>query len=84
MPPRTPPSPDPRSTLRAVAGFVCFVLGLSLSLVGFVRLISVLDAGGYGTRAMTTSLIFLGVAGAFLSTGIATLIWDIARRYEKH
>ena len=32
---------------------------------------------------MRYALVILGVAGAMLSAGIATLIWDIAKRYER-
>jgi hypothetical protein len=42
----------------------------------------VLEGGGYGTTAMRTSLVILGFAGALLAAGIATLIWEIAKRYE--
>ena len=55
---------------------------MALALVGFVRLVTVLEGGGYGTSAMRGALIVLGVSGASFSAGIATLIWDISKRYE--
>jgi hypothetical protein len=61
---------------------VLIVVALTTAVVGFVRLITVLDGGGYGTSAMRLALIALGVAGAFLAGGIATIIWDLAKRYE--
>jgi hypothetical protein len=42
----------------------------------------VLERGGYGTPAVRDALIVLGVAGALLAAGIATVIWDISKRYE--
>ena len=51
-------------------------------LIGFVRLIRLLEGGGYGTPAMRGALVILGVAGALFATGIATVIWDVAKRYE--
>ena len=53
-----------------------------MAVIGFVRLITVLEGGGYGTPPMRQALLILGTAGAFLASGIATLIWDIAKRYE--
>jgi hypothetical protein len=45
-------------------------------------LFSILDAGGYGTPAMRTALVLLGIAGGCLATGVATLIWEVSKRYE--
>lgn len=75
--------PDTGSTLRLILGSVAFVLGIALSVFGFLRLIVVLDGGGYGTSAMRTALVILGAAGSFLAAGIATLIWDFAKRHER-
>ena len=58
------------------------MVAVGIAVIGFARLFGILEAGGYGTPAMRNALIVLGVAGAFLATGIATLIWDIAKRYE--
>lgn len=82
MPPKPPPR-DSGSTLRLVAGLVMLMLGFALALTGFLRLVIVLEGGGYGTSAMTTALVVLGAAGACFSTGIATLIWHVAKRYER-
>ena len=70
------------STVRLLIGAALTILALSLAVIGFVRLITVLESGGYGTTAMRTALILLGTSGAFLAAGIATLIWDISKRYE--
>jgi uncharacterized membrane protein YuzA (DUF378 family) len=83
-PPRLPDRrPDPGSTLRLVAGLVFFIVALAVAVIGFSRLFNVLEAGGYGTPAMRTALVLLGIAGACLATGVATLIWEIAKRYER-
>jgi uncharacterized membrane protein YuzA (DUF378 family) len=78
------PSRDPGtgSTLRLLIGATLTVAALTTALMGFVRLVRVLEGGGYGTTAMRTSLVILGFAGALLAAGIATLIWEIAKRYE--
>ena len=71
------------SMLRLLIGSVLIIVALAVTLIGFIRLIRVLEGGGYGTSAMRGALITLGIAGALLSSGIATVIWDIAKRYEK-
>ncbi len=70
------------STLRVLAGVTLLVVGLAGATIGFVRLTTVLDSGGYGTPPMRYALFGLGAAGASLGAGIATLIWDIAKRFE--
>ena len=70
------------STVRLVIGAGLVVVAIATALVGFVRLITVLESGGYGTTAMRTALFVLGTAGACFAAGIATLIWEIAKRYE--
>lgn len=76
------PRPDAGSTLRLVIGGVLFVAGIALAVFGFLRLVLVLDRGGYGTTQMVVALVILGLSGATLSAGIATVIWDMAKRYE--
>ena len=66
-----------------IAGTVLVITGVALALVGFVYLVSVLDSGGYGTSSMRNALVVLGASGASLAAGVATLIWDVAKRYEK-
>lgn len=75
-------TPGEGSAVRIVAGLVFTIVAIALAMIGFVRLFSVLEAGGYGSGQMRQALVILGVAGACLATGIATLIWDIAKRYE--
>ncbi|HUE90403.1 MAG TPA: hypothetical protein VMO26_30325 [Vicinamibacterales bacterium] len=77
-----PPS-DEGSALRLLAGLVFTIVALAAAAIGFSRLFAVLEAGGYGTPAMRTSFVVLGIAGACLATGIATLIWDISKRFER-
>jgi hypothetical protein len=80
----TAPSPTQGegSTIRLLIGLVLIVAALSGMLIGFVRLIRLLEAGGYGTPLMRSVLVLLGGAGALFAAGIATVIWDIAKRYE--
>lgn len=78
-----PPRPSDRgSTLRLLTGLVFTIVAMATAAIGFSRLFNLLEAGGYGTPAMRTALVILGVAGACLATGIATLIWEISKRYE--
>jgi hypothetical protein len=74
---------DQGSTLRLLAGLVFTIIAMAVAVIGFSRLFTLLEAGGYGTPAMRTALVMLGVAGACLATGIATLIWEISKRYER-
>ena len=82
MTPPPPRSSDEGSALRLIAGLVFTIVAMATAVIGFSRLFTLLEAGGYGTPSMRTSLVILGVAGACLATGIATLIWEISKRYE--
>ena len=76
------PSQDEGSLIRLLIGVALIVAALTGILIGFVRLIRLLEGGGYGTPAMRNALAVLGGAGALFAAGIATVIWDIAKRYE--
>jgi hypothetical protein len=78
----TPPQPPGGSVLRLLTGVMLMIVALTIATVGFLQLIRVLDGGGYGSPAMRQALIVLGSAGACLAAGVATLIWDISKRYE--
>jgi hypothetical protein len=78
----TPSRKNEGSSIRLLLGSVLIIAALATMLIGFVRLIRLLEGGGYGTPAMRTALAILGVSGAFFATGIATVIWDISKRYE--
>ena len=82
LPPPIDPRRDSGSTIRLLTGVVLIVMALTTAVLGFVRLISILDSGGYGTSSMRWALTILGMAGAFLAGGVATLIWEISKRYE--
>jgi hypothetical protein len=71
------------SVLRLVTGGLLVIVALAVAAFGFTSLVGVLDGGGYGTTAMRNALTMLGVAGACLAGGIATVIWDVAKRYEE-
>jgi len=58
------------------------IVAMTAALVGFIRLMAVLDGGGYGTTDMRIALFVMGIAGALFAAGTATVIWDIAQRYE--
>ena len=79
---RMPPPTARGSILGLLIGVVLIVVALATVLIGFVRLITLLEAGGYGTPAMRTAFVVLGIAGALLAAGIATVIWDVGKRYE--
>ena len=76
------PRPEGGSTVRVIIGAGLVVAAMATAVIGFVRLVTVLEAGGYGTGPMRTALVILGVAGACFAGGIATLIWDVSKRYE--
>lgn len=82
---RPTPPPVPRaggSGWRLLAGALLLIIALAAATYGFVTLVRVLDGGGYGTPAMRHALAILGLAGACLAGGIATVIWDLSKRYE--
>lgn len=68
--------------IRLLIGILLCVSALVTAVYGFLRLAGVLEQGGYGTPAVRDALIVLGTAGALLAGGIATIIWDISKRYE--
>ena len=70
------------SSVRLIIGSVLAVGSVLTAVFGFVTLIRTLEGGGYGTPAMRQALFILGAAGAGLGAGIATIIWDISKRYE--
>lgn len=82
MTPEPEQSAGEGSLLRVLAGVVMIIVALTAATLGFVRLVNILDGGGYGTTSMRQALIIIGVAGGLLAGGVATLIWDIAKRYE--
>ena len=69
--------------MRFLAGVLLVLVALGVTVYGFFHLAGVLEQGGYGTPAMRGALGVLGFAGALLSAGIATIIWDISKRYER-
>ena len=68
--------------MRLVLGMLLIVVAILVTVYGFFNLASVLEQNGYGTPAMRGALGVLGLAGALLASGIATVIWDISKRYE--
>jgi hypothetical protein len=66
-----------------MVGFVLFFGSLIVAVFGFARLVDVLDRGGYGTPPMRDALLIIGGAGAGLAGGLATVIWDVAKRFER-
>jgi hypothetical protein len=68
--------------IRLGIGVLLCATALITTVYGFLRLAGVLEQGGYGTPAVRGALVVLGAAGAMLAGGIATIIWDISKRYE--
>lgn len=60
---------------------VLLVVALATAVFGFLELVAVLEGGGYGSPALRRALAILGAAGACLAGGVATLIWDVAKRH---
>lgn len=73
---------DEGSAIRVIIGLVLVLSAAGIAMVGFSRLFRLLDAGGYGTPAVRDTLVVLGASGALLATGVAVLIWDVAKRFE--
>ena len=79
----SPPARGEGSTIRLLIGIVLIVAALvNARSSASCRSIRLLEAGGYGTPAMRGAFVVLGGAGALLAAGIATVIWDISKRYE--
>ena len=47
-----------------------------------VMMVRALEASGYGSPAVTRSLIWMSAGGALLGFGIALLIWELSVRYD--
>ena len=75
-------TPGEGSVLRLLTGVVLFIVAVVVAIYGFLSLVRVLEGGGYGTPPMRHALVTLGAAGACFAGAIATIIWDIAKRYE--
>jgi hypothetical protein len=69
--------------MRLLIGIVLCIAAAAASLIGFVWLTMVLEDGGYGTPAVRNALIVLGCGGGLLGGGVATIVWDISKKYEK-
>jgi len=77
----TSPAPGPRSFARMLIAVTSLVSSLVVIAAGFVWMVTGLQAGGYGTSAVTTALAILGVGGGLMALGIALLIWEVSVRY---
>ena len=61
---------------------MCLLVSLVVLPAGFVLMVRALERGGYGTSAVTASLIWLGVGGGFLGFGVALMIWELSVRHN--
>ena len=81
----TSPGPQRGSPARYVAGMMCLVVAMVMLPAGFILMVRALESGGYGTSAVSASLMWLGAGGGFLGFGIALLIWELSVRHNiKH
>ena len=71
------------SGYRIAVGILLFVGSIVLAMLGFAEFIHVWDGGGTATPDRRTALLFLASGGAGRAGGIATLIWDVAKRFER-
>lgn len=78
----TPAGARRASPIRYIAGVVCIVVALVVLPGGCVQLVRTLNAGGYGTTAITYALGWLSFGGGLLSVGIALLIWELSIRHN--
>ncbi|MGE0043003.1 MAG: hypothetical protein AB7H88_01655 [Vicinamibacterales bacterium] len=56
------------------------IIGLVGSALGLKDLMDSLVTAGYGSVEVRNALVYMGLAGASLGTGISLLIWEIANR----
>jgi hypothetical protein len=68
--------------MRGVIGCVSLIASLILLAMSAVMLVRALELQGYGSPAMRSALVWMGTAGALLSTGIALLIWEYSVRHD--
>ena len=77
--------PQRGSSARYVTALVCLLLALVTLPAGFIQMVQALERGGYGTSAVTASLLWLGAGGGFLGFGVALMIWELSVRHNiKH
>ncbi|HYU81042.1 MAG TPA: hypothetical protein VEK56_18780 [Vicinamibacterales bacterium] len=76
-------SPRRGSAVRFGVGVALCLIALPVMLYGFFAVARVLERGGYGIAAVRDALAILGLSGVLLATGIATIIWDVSKRYEQ-
>ena len=77
-----PTGPQRGSTTRYIAGMVCLMIAMVTLPAGFVQMIRALERGGYGTSSNTLAFVTLAAGGAFLSLGIALVIWELSIRHN--
>lgn len=81
----TTPAPQRGSPTRYVMAWLCLLLAFVALPAGFIQMVNALERGGYGTSAMTLSLVWLGAGGGFLGLGVALMIWELSVRHNiKH
>jgi hypothetical protein len=78
-----PPGPhdEPKSFLRALIGVVALVLAMIVIPLGFVLLVTDMQAGDTSRRALLNALGVLSIGGGLMALGVAMLIWEMSVRY---
>ena len=75
------PPPEPKSFFRAFVGILSLLLSMIVIPVGFVLLITGLQAAGSTPRVMGTALGVLAAGGGLMALGVSLLIWEMSVRY---
>ena len=72
----------PRSVRLLATGILLTMGGIGGAALGLTGLFAALESSGYGSVEIRNALIFVGLSGAALGTGVTLVIWEISQRLE--
>lgn len=78
----TAPRQGPLHVVLLVIGVVLLLAGMAGAVVGLSGFIAALETAGYGSIEVRKALIFLGLSGGTLGTGISLTIWEVGYRLK--